>query len=149
MGSVLGIISEYNPFHNGHALHIAESKKEAEADTTICIMSGNFTQRGLPAIVDKWSRTQMALANGSDLVIELPTIYSVSSAEQFAEGGIRILDSLGVDCISFVSECGSIQLLDKLADVLYHEPPEYVSLLKHELSKGVSFPVAREKALLI
>ena len=149
MGNVLGIVAEYNPFHNGHAFHILESKKEAEANTVVCVMSGNFTQRGSPAIVDKWARTQMALEGGSDIVIELPTIYAVSSAEHFAEGSIRILNSIGVDNVSFGSECGSIKLLDSIANVLYHEPNEYTTLLKHELSKGVSFPKAREKALLI
>ncbi len=149
MGNVLGIIAEYNPFHNGHAFHLMESVKKSEADTVICIMSGSFTQRGTPAIVDKWARAQMALENGVDLVIELPTIYSVASAEHFAEGSVKILDNLGVDYLSFGSECGSIEILAEIANVLYNEPKEYSTLLKHELSKGISFPKARENALLI
>ena len=149
MGNVLGIVAEYNPFHNGHAFQLMESKKACNADTVVCIMSGNFTQRGTPAIVDKWARTQMALENGVNMVIELPTIYSVASAEYFAEGSIKILNSLGIDFLSFGSECGSIKILEEFADVLYNEPKEYTNLLKRELSKGVSFPKAREKALLI
>ena len=149
MGNILGIISEYNPFHNGHLYHLSESKKACDADIVVCVMSGNFTQRGIPAIVDKWARAEMALAGGADIVIELPTIYAVSSAERFASGGIKLLNDLGVNYVSFGSECGSIDTLDKIANVLCTEPKEYTALLKHELSKGVSFPRAREKALLM
>ena len=95
MNKVLGIIAEYNPFHNGHLYHIEKSKKLSNADLTICVMSGNFTQRGEPAIIDKWSRTKMALEAGIDLVIELPLVYSISSAENFAYGSINILNKLG------------------------------------------------------
>ena len=84
MSNVLGIVAEYNPFHNGHISHILQSKDLSGANYTVCVMSGNFTQRGIPAIADKWSRTKMALSNGIDIVIELPTIYSISSAEHFA-----------------------------------------------------------------
>lgn len=94
MSKVLGIIAEYNPFHNGHLYHIKKSIEETGASSVICVMSGNFVQRGNTSIVDKWTKTKMALANGVDLVLELPTIYSVSSAENFAEGAIRLLDSL-------------------------------------------------------
>lgn len=149
MSNVLGIIAEYNPFHNGHAFHLLESKKSCDADTVVCIMSGNFTQRGMPAIVDKWARSQMALENGVDMVIELPAIYSTASAEHFAEGSIKILNSLGVDYLSFGSECGDINILEEISNVLCSEPKEYTTLLKHELSKGISFPKARENALLI
>lgn len=148
--SNLGIIAEYNPFHNGHMSHILQSKDLCGADCTVCVMSGSFTQRGTPAIVDKWSRSQMALSNGIDIVIELPTIYSIASAEHFAFGGVKILDSLGiVDFLSFGSECGKLEILEEIANVLHEEPKEYVTLLKHELSKGISFPKARENALLI
>ena len=149
MNNVLGIIAEYNPFHNGHLYHLNESKKICDAETTVCVMSGNFTQRGTPAIIDKWTRAQMALENGVDIVIELPTIYSISSAEHFAYGSIKILDILGANYISFGSECGKINILDDIANVLYAEPKKYKTLLKHELSKGLSFPKAREHALLI
>lgn len=147
---VAGIIAEYNPFHNGHLYHLNESKKITNSDYSIAIMSGNFTQRGDVAIVDKWTRAKMALENGIDLVIELPTIYSISSAENFASGAIKLLDSLGiVDYVSFGSECDDISVLNDIARVLYQEPSEYKTLLSHELSKGISFPKAREKALMM
>lgn len=150
MGKVLGIIAEYNPFHNGHLYHLEESKKISGASYTVAVMSGNFTERGNCAVIDKWSRTKMALKNGIDVVIELPLLYSISSAENFAEGAIKILDSLKVvDYLSFGSETSDIKLLDKIADVLYHEPKEYKGILSHELSKGLSFPKARENALMI
>lgn len=150
MRKVLGIIAEYNPFHNGHLYHLNESKKQTNADYSICIMSGNFTQRGDAAIIDKWSRTEMALRNGIDLVIELPLVYSISSAENFAYGSINILDKLGiVDYISFGSESGDLEVLDSIAEILCNEPKEYISLLNHELAKGISYPKAREKALLM
>lgn len=150
MTNVLGIIGEYNPFHNGHAYHLEKSKQEAKADYVIAIISGNFVQRGNVSLVDKWAKADMALASGVDLVIELPTIYSISSAENFAYGAVKTLDSLNiVDYISFGSELCYIDVLEKCADVLYRQPSEFVSLLKHELSKGISFPKARENALLM
>ena len=94
MNKVLGIIAEYNPFHNGHLYHINESKKAVRADYTIAVMSGNFTQRGDTSLIDKWSKAKMALQNGVDLVIELPVIYSISSAENFASGAVKLLNSL-------------------------------------------------------
>ena len=150
MNSVLGIIAEYNPFHNGHLYHLNESKKITGSDYTIAIMSGNFTQRGEVSILNKWAKAKIAIENGIDLVIELPTLYATSSAENFATGAIKILNSLGiVDYISFGTECSDISVLDDITDVLYKEPQEYKSLLSHELSTGISFPKAREKALMI
>lgn len=150
MSKVLGIIAEYNPFHNGHLYHLMQSKKASSADYTVAIMSGNFTQRGDVSIIDKWSKAQMALASGVDLVIELPTIYAISSAENFSEGAIKILDSLKiVDTISFGSETSDINALDRIAEVLCAEPNEYKNILSHELSKGISFPKARENALMM
>ncbi len=150
MTNVVGIIGEYNPFHNGHAYHVAKSKEEAQADYCIAVISGNFVQRGNVSLVDKWEKASMALSCGVDLVIELPTIYSISSAENFSYGAIRLLDSLNiVDYLSFGCETPSLEILDKFADILYREPREFVTLLNHELSKGVSFPKARENALLI
>ena len=150
MGNVLGIISEYNPFHNGHLHHLIESKKITNSDYCIAVMSGNFTQRGEISIVDKWEKAKMAIANGVDLVIELPTLYAISSAENFASGAIKILDSLGiVDFVSFGSECNDISILDDIANVLAFEPSQYKTLLSHELSRGESFPKARENALMM
>lgn len=150
MNKVLGIIAEYNPFHNGHLHHLIESKKLVEADYTVAVISGNFAQRGDTSIVDKWSKAEMAIQNGVDLVLELPLIYSISSAENFAEGSIKILNSLKiVDYLSFGSELCDINTLNEFANVLYDEPKEFVSLLNHELQKGFSYPKARENALLI
>lgn len=150
MDKILGIVSEYNPLHLGHLYHIKESKKMIKPDYTVAIMSGNFVERGDTAIVDKWSRAEMALNSGIDLVIELPLIYSISSAENFASGSIKILSSLGMDTtLSFGSECGDISILDEISNVLVEEPPEYLSMLNHSLASGVSFPKAREQALLM
>ena len=150
MGKVLGIISEYNPFHNGHLYHLIKSKKITNAEYTIAVIGGNFTQRGNASLLDKWSKTEMALLNGIDLVIELPLLYSISSAENFAEGAIKILDSLQiVDTISFGTETSDINILNRFADILYNEPKEYKALLSHELSKGMSYPKARENALML
>lgn len=150
MSKVLGIVAEYNPFHNGHLYHLEKSKKDTGSNYTVAIMSGNFTQRGSTSLMDKWSKAQAALSNGIDLVLELPVLYATSSAENFAEGAIKILDSLNVvDYISFGAETADIEILDKCADVLYQEPKQYKTLLSHELSKGISFPKARENALML
>lgn len=146
---VLGIVAEYNPFHNGHLYHLLKSKDEAKASSVIAIIGGNFTQRGEPSLVDKWTKAEMALANGADLVIELPTLYSVSSAENFADGAIKILNSLKiVDHISFGAETDDLSKLNILANTLYKEPKEYKDLLSEALKSGTSFPKAREKALV-
>ena len=122
MSKVLGIIAEYNPFHNGHLYHLEASKKLTDADYTVAIISGNFTQRGSTSIVDKWSKTKMALKNGIDLVIELPVLYSISSAENFADGAIKILNSLGiVDYLSFGAETSDISILNNIANILCSE----------------------------
>ncbi len=150
MSRVLGIIAEYNPFHNGHLYHIAKSKQETGAQYVVAVISGNFVQRGNTSIINKWKKARMALLNGVDLVIELPTIYSVSSAENFAEGAIKILNSLGVvDTISFGMETNDISTLNNIANVLYNEPKEYITILSHELKKGNSYPKARENALMM
>lgn len=150
MSKVLGIIAEYNPFHNGHLFHLNESKKLTGANYTVAVMSGNFTQRGNTSIINKWSKAKSAIECGVDLVIELPILYSISSAENFAEGAIKILDSLKVvDYISFGAETADINLLNTIADVLHEEPKEYKSLLSDELKKGISYPKARENALMV
>ena len=150
MSRVLGIIAEYNPFHNGHLYHIAKSKEETGSQYVIAVISGNFVQRGNTSIVNKWIKARMALLNGVDLVIELPTIYSISSAENFAEGAIKILNSLGVvDTLSFGMEAKDVSTLNNIANVLYTEPKEYITMLSHELKKGNSFPKARENALMM
>ena len=107
---ICGIIAEYNPFHNGHLHHIREAKALSGADYTVCVMSGNFTQRGEPAIFDKWIRAEAALAGGADIVAELPLLSALQSAEGFARGGVRLLNALGADCISFGSETADARL---------------------------------------
>lgn len=150
MGKVLGIVGEYNPFHNGHLYHLEQSKKMTSSNYTVAIMGGNFTQRGSTSLIDKWSKAEAAIQNGIDLVIELPVLYTTSSAENFADGAIKILDSLKVvDYISFGAETSDVDILNKFADVLYNEPRKYKILLSHELSKGFSYPKARENALMI
>lgn len=147
MEKILGIITEYNPFHNGHLYHLKESKKQTNCQYSICVMSGNFTQRGSTSIIDKWSKAKMAIQNGVDLVIELPTLYAISSAENFAYGAIKVLDSLNiVTDISFGTESNNINLLDNISHLLLTEPEEFKALLNEELGKGVSFPKAREIA---
>ncbi len=145
---VLGLITEYNPFHNGHKYHLEKSKSITGASHTVVVMSGNFLQRGEPALFDKWIRAEMAVKEGIDLVIELPTVFACNSAEYFALGSIKILDSLNiVDYISFGSEVGNISKLKTLSDIFLKEPNDYVNLLKRNLSKGDTFPVARQKAI--
>lgn len=149
MSEVLGIIAEYNPFHNGHLYHIQKTKELTGAKYVVCVMSGNFVQRGNTSIVDKWSKAKMALANGVDLVLELPTVYSVSSAESFAMGAVKILENLKVvDTLSFGTETQDFAALNNIANVITEEPKEYTNLLKEELKKGISFPKARENALI-
>lgn len=148
MDGILGIVSEYNPFHNGHIRHLELSKQLTKTDFTVAVMSGNFVQRGDTALVDKWTRTEMALKSGIDLVIELPTVYAISSAENFADGAVKILNSLGVvDYLSFGSEIGEISPLNDVASILYREPKEFSSLITAQLKSGLSYPRAREIAL--
>lgn len=146
--NVLGIIAEYNPFHNGHLYHLTESKRKCNAKYAVAIISGNFTQRGDASIVNKFEKAKMAIENGIDMVIELPTLYSISSAENFANGAIKILNELNfITHISFGSESGNINQLNDIASVLTDEPEEFSKLLKEELRKGSSFPVARQNAI--
>ena len=150
MSKVLGIVAEYNPFHNGHLYHLSKSKQETSADFTVAVIGGNFTQRGEPSLIDKWSKAKAALLNGIDLVLELPTLYATSSAENFADGAIKLLDSLKiVDTLSFGVETDDIDILDTFAEVLYKEPKQYKALLSSELKNGLSFPKARENALMM
>ena len=149
MSGILAIVSEYNPFHNGHLKHLKTSKQITKADFSIAVISGNFVQRGDTSIVDKWTKAEMALKAGFDIVLELPTIYSISSAENFAEGAIKILNNLGVvDYISFGSELGELSPLNDLANLLYKEPKELSVLINQYLKTGVSYPRAREMALM-
>ncbi len=150
MNRVLGIIAEYNPFHNGHMYHLEKAKEQSGAQYSICVMSGNFVQRGNTSILNKWKKAEMALKNGIDLVIELPTIYSVASAESFSLGAIKLLDSLKiVDAISFGAETDDFAALNNISNIAFEEPKKYKDLLNKELKKGISFPQARENALML
>ena len=144
-----GIIAEYNPFHSGHQYQMSESKKHTGAEYTIVVMSGCFVQRGAPALADKFLRAEMALKCGADLVIELPALYSSASAEYFASGGVTLLDRLGVVTdLCFGSECGDTQLLKQIAEILLEEPEPYKSALKEYMRQGLSYPYARNNALI-
>lgn len=144
-----GIITEYNPMHVGHAYQIKEGKNVTNADKTILVMSGNFVQRGEPAILNKHTRAEAALRSGIDLVLELPVYFSTASAEYFSHHAIKILDACGVVThINFGSESGIIDGLEALADILYNEPIGYKVLLNDFLKEGMSYPKAREAALL-
>ncbi len=145
---VLGIITEYNPFHQGHQLHLNKSLEKSKADACICIMSGSFLQRGTPAIINQWARTEMALRSGVDLLIQLPVVYSLRSAEHFAWGAVKLLDSTKItDTICFGSELGQIEPLVEIAKILLEEPAEFKFNLKNELDHGLSYPQARSNAL--
>lgn len=145
---VVGIIAEYNPFHNGHEYHMKESLRLSEADYTVVAMSGNFVQRGAPAMMDKHTRAEAALRCGADLVLEIPVLYAAASAEYFAGGAAALLDSLGVVThLSFGSECGNLEPLQNAAEILTREPEDYRAALKAHLKQGFSYPAARAQAL--
>ena len=143
-----GIIAEYNPFHNGHRYQIEELRARTGADYIIIAMSGDFVQRGEPAIYDKYTRTRMALSAGADLVLELPAAFATSSAEDFAACGVALLDWIGViDLLCFGSECGDPAALSEIAGLLVREPEGFSETLKQQLKSGSSFPKAREYAV--
>ncbi len=145
---VAAIIAEYNPLHNGHEFQIKRAKQLTGADYVIVVMSGDFTQRGVPAIIDKYERTKMALNAGADLIIELPLYYSCSSAEYFASGAINLLDKIGiVDYLVFGSECGDIRILTDIADVLINRKEEISNMIHTLVKEGVSYPIARVRAV--
>jgi len=149
----IGIVAEYNPFHCGHQYHIAQSKLQCpEADGIIAVMSGNFTQRGEPAIFDKWTRTKAALQGGADLVLELPTVFATRSAGYFARGAVLTLAATGI--VSHLS-CGVENTpqqdmactLQQIAALLADEPEPYREALQHSIGEGMAYPQARQKAL--
>lgn len=144
---ILGITAEYNPFHNGHLYHIEQSKRITNADGVVAVMSGSFVQRGDIAICDKWSRANMAIQGGADLVIELPVIFSSQSAEFFARGAVGILEALGADYISFGTESNNIDNLIALAKFLKTPDEKFNKILSDKLSIGLSYPTARSEAL--
>lgn len=145
---VLGIVAEYNPFHNGHLHHINQAKELTNSDFVVAVMSGSFTQSGNIAIYDKFTRANIAMQQGIDLVLELPTLYAPASANYFATGAIELLDQLKiVDCICFGSECGQIETLQDLVDTLWQHQEEIHSATQIALKTGVSYASAREIAI--
>lgn len=145
----VGIIAEYNPFHTGHAYQIQKAREASGADYCIVVMSGDFVQRGEPAVFSKRLRAEAALRNGADLVLELPVRVSTASAEGFASGGTMLLNSLGcVDLLSFGTEYDDLSTLYAVADILIHEPDTYKKTLSAALTSGKNFPAAREQAVL-
>lgn len=145
---IVGLITEYNPFHLGHKYHLEQSLVKTKSSHSIAIMSSSFVQRGEPALVDKWTRAKMAVDNGVDLVIELPFVFSVQSAELFAYGAVKILDSLQViDSISFGSESGDLDHLSKAAKILVDEPDNFRKKLKDNLGQGMPYSASRSLAL--
>ena len=144
----IAIIAEYNPFHSGHAFQIREAKQKIGSDSAvIAAMSGCFTQRGEPALLDKWTRTKAALACDVDLVLELPFAYAAASAERFAAGGVQLLHATGLKAtLVFGSESGSLVQLNRLAELLADEPESFKEQLKSNLKQGLSFAAARQKA---
>ena len=149
MGNVIGIVAEYNPFHNGHARLIEQTRARLGADCpVVCVMSGDFVQRGSPAVYAKFARAEAAARCGADLVLELPVSAATGSAEYFASGAVKMLADTGiVTDLCFGSECGSLMDLQKLADILAEEPEEYQILLRKYLKEGMSFPAARAHAV--
>ena len=147
--NVVGLIVEYNPLHNGHLYHFQRSKEVTEAEAVVVVMSGNFLQRGEPALVNKWARAKMALAIGADLVFELPYVYATQRARYFAFGAVSLLNQLPfVTHLCFGSESGEMDQLKKIANLLADEPPAFQQVLRQEMEKGTSYPSAYARAIL-
>ena len=143
----VGVITEYNPLHSGHILHINMSKSMSASDVVVCVMSGDYVQRGEPAIIDKFSRARMALESGVDLVVELPVEYCLSSAEGFAEGAVTILNNLHIDSLCFGCEDADASSMSELVDILLNETDDFKKCLTKHLNQGMSYAAARKEAL--
>lgn len=146
--AVVGVVAEYNPFHRGHALHLERTRELAGADATLVVcMSGNWVQRGDCAVADKWKRARWACENGADLVVEMPTVFALSSAETFAQSAVALLSAAGADVLSFGCEDPDPGKLQALADAL--DDPAFGVALRPFLAAGLAYPAAREKALAV
>ena len=146
---ICGLVAEYNPFHNGHVHHMQEARKTTGCDYLIVVMSGDYVQRGTPAVIDKYERCAMALNSGADLVLEIPTLFSTASAEIFATAAVNLLTQLGcVDSICFGTELGELKPLKLIADVLNHEPEEISLRIRENLREGMHYAKARSDALV-
>lgn len=147
--STVGIIAEYNPYHNGHKYLLDEAIQRTGADNAVAIMSGNFLQRGNPAMADKYSRAEAAVIGGIDAVFEIPVVYSTGSSRDFAYGAVSILSALNsIDYLAFGVENEEMTLFNKVSDILVEEPDEYKTLLNNYTSKGLAYPAASEKAII-
>lgn len=147
--NIVGIVCEYNPFHNGHQYQLEEAKRITNADAVVCIMSGSFMQRGEPAAWDKWLRAKMAVLGGADLVIELPIVYACQSAEYFARGAIKQLNHMGcVTHLCFGSESGNVDLLKSIAVRTLDEPNSVKETIRSLLADGMVYPKAYQNAYL-
>ncbi|WP_394187274.1 nucleotidyltransferase [Paenisporosarcina quisquiliarum] len=141
-----GVVVEHNPFHNGHLYHIKESRKNTGSDVVIAVMSGNFLQRGEPALVDKWSRTKMALQGGVDIVIELPYVFATAQASDFAKGSIALLEAAGCTDFCFGSEQGSIEPFINTYDLITSQQESYQQSINQFMKTGMSYPKALNEA---
>ena len=144
---IYGIICEFNPFHDGHKYLIEKTREITGTDAIVCVMSGSVVQRGDVAVYDKWTRAECAVKNGADLVVELPAVCVLQSADNFADGGVSILNGLGATGIAFGCECANVDTLKEIADISFNEPEEYKIALKNSLDEGNGYPVACEEAL--
>lgn len=143
----VGLVTEYNPFHNGHLYHLNKAMELTGADISVAVMSGDFVQRGEPAVLDKYTRTSMALNSGVNLVVELPVNYAVSSAESFAAGALKVLDYVKADSIAFGSESGDIERLSKLAHILCDNEDTLYKEISKCTANGISYAAARQKVV--
>ncbi len=143
----VGLVTEYNPFHNGHLYHLNKAMELTGADISVAVMSGDFVQRGEPAVLDKYTRTSMALNSGVNLVAELPVNYAVSSAESFAAGALKVLDYIKADSIAFGSESGDIERLSKLAHILCDNEDTLYKEISKYTANGISYAAARQKVV--
>jgi len=143
----VGLVTEYNPFHNGHLYHLNKAMELTVADISVAVMSGDFVQRGEPAVLDKYTRTSMALNSGVNLVVELPVNYAVSSAESFAAGALKVLDYIKADSIAFGSESGDIERLSKLAHILCDNEDTLYKEISKYTANGISYAAARQKVV--
>lgn len=143
----VGLVTEYNPFHNGHLYHLNKAMELTGADISVAVMSGDFVQRGEPAVLDKYTRTSMALNSGVNLVVELPVNYALSSAESFAAGALKVLDYVKADSIAFGSESGDIERLSKLAHILCDNEDTLYKEISKYTANGISYAAARQKTV--
>lgn len=143
----VGLVTEYNPFHNGHLYHLNKAMELTGADISVAVMSGDFVQRGEPAVLDKYTRSSMALNSGVNLVVELPVNYAVSSAESFAAGALKVLDYIKADSIAFGSESGDIERLSKLAHILCDNEDTLYKEISKYTANGISYAAARQKVV--